>query len=293
MHLSAFILTALLADGALKTLPPRPWAAPLVTLVDAGAKERQPLRYRLKRGAGAAELTGAGSWYITVAAGRSGGPLPSISTPFEVTVESPTLWSFSFQAASATGEGLTQDPVTPLIMKAIEGVHGQVTVDDRGLASKLAIFPSSSDSQHRDDVNKIEMASYYAMQMARTAFMHHVVPFPGEPVGLGAVWKVERPQTRGMISYLEVATYTLKARTAEQVTLGVALSGKEDPASPVRPGELTLHVAGDGELVVDLAAPLPARLDEKLVISAVVGPKHERRTEHEGSMSNQFRYRGR
>src|SRR5688572_18825271 len=125
--------------------PPRPWQAPSVKLLEPGAEPRATLRYKLEKGAtGHAELKGSGVWRITQTSTPSGGPLPELSTPFDVTVQSPQSWTFKFARATATGPDVDADP-TSAIAARLEGVSGTVTTDDRGLASKLSVRPSPLD----------------------------------------------------------------------------------------------------------------------------------------------------
>jgi hypothetical protein len=245
--------------GDVKLPPPRPWRAPDVKLLSAGAEPRALLRYALTPDAGGhAELTSAGEWKVQ----GEPMPLPEQSLPFDVKVDKPGQWSF----------------------RLAEGVSGTVTVDDRGLAQAVAVYPPATDLQHQADATKISVGSYYAMETVRTAFMHVLTPLPAEAVGPGAVWQVERPTTRGAVTYTEVATFTLVSRSADGGTkLSVRLGGKPDPSVKVE--GLQLDVSGEGELELQRTCPVPLRLEEKLRLRARAGG-----TEHEGTVATHLRF---
>src|SRR5207248_38909 len=156
-------------------------------------------------GSGHAELTGEGTWRITESSVPHDGPLPFFSMPFDVAVQSPQTWTFKF--ARPTVRGDEDDPLRPVLFTLLEGVNGTVTTDERGLASKLSLQPSPLDAEHARDATKIQVGSYYVLEVVRSAFMHLLVPFPAEAVGIGASWQVERPATRGSLTYLEVGTF--------------------------------------------------------------------------------------
>jgi hypothetical protein len=286
------ILTLSQVAGDLQPLPaPRLWRPPVVKLVDAGAAPRAPLRYTLRKGLSAdATFDSGGSWRIVNTQGTQSATLPTLSTPFHVTVAAPEQWTFRFQAGGAkTANGAAADVLAEQTVQALDGVNGTVTFDDRGLAQKLAIYPSPTDPQHQQNEAQIEVRSYYAMEMARTAFMHLCTPFPSEPVGLGAVWEVERPATRGSISYTEVTRFTLRAADKKSVTLEVHHGGKPDPYGVIAPEQLDLLVTGEGETKIEFSRPLPVRLDETITLHALTGPKSAQRVEHEGALASHLR----
>jgi hypothetical protein len=285
------VLITICTADPIKLPPPRMWKPPEVKLVEAGAEPRKALRYALKRGLNAeAALDADGTWRMHSGQGNANATLPALSTPFHLTVETPSQWGFRFSAASSkNAPGMEDDVVTARTMEALDGVNGTVTLDDRGVPLKLSIYPSQTDPLHQKDLTQIEVRSYYAMELARTAFMHLCTPFPTEAVGIGASWQLERPQTRGSISYVEVDTFTLRNVDASGVRLSVRHGGKPDPYGIIAPENLDLQVSGEGELDVAFAQPLPVRLDESLHLHAVTGPKNAARVEHEGALGSHFR----
>jgi hypothetical protein len=286
------ILTLSQVAGDLQQLPPpRMWRPPQVKLIDPGAAPRAPLRYTLRKGLSTdASFESEGSWRIVNTHGTQTATLPTLSTPFHVTVSTPEQWTFRFQPGGVkAAKGSQADVVAEQTVQALDGVNGTVTFDDRGLAQKLSISPSPADPQHQQNDTQIEVRSYYAMEMARTAFMHLCTPFPSEPVGLGAVWEVERPQTRGSISYTEVTRFTLRALDKTSVTLEVHHGGKPDPYGIIAPEQLDLLVTGEGETKIEFSRPLPVRLDETLTLHALTGPKSSQRVEHEGALASHLR----
>ena len=93
------------------------------------------------------------------------------------------------------------------------------------------------------------------------------VVFPHEAVGVGARWEVTRHVDDG-VAPTRVTTYRLTALDGDVVTLAVSvrapgasstLEAPTDGGDPVRLDVERYEAGGDGELTVDLRAPLPVR----------------------------------
>ncbi|MBL8954848.1 MAG: hypothetical protein JNK82_28985 [Myxococcaceae bacterium] len=270
-----------------KLAPPRLWRPPAVKLVSAGEAPLAPLRYALVKGAqGALDLAATGRWRVKTSNSEANTELPNLSTPFSYAVVSPGQFSFEFQEATSKGAGSENDNATQGIISALKGVRGSVELDARGLAQKLSIMPSPLDAEFSQDSTRVTVGSHYALELARSAFMHVLTPLPDEPIGIGGSWQVERPQTRGTVSFTEVATYTLVSRDAKGAKLTVRFGGKPDPLAGIHPNQMELTVSGSGETDLEFARPFPVRIDDQLLIHALTGPKEtHQRVEHEGTVT--------
>ncbi len=268
---------------------PRLWRPPDVKLVSAGTPPLTPMRYALaKQGQGGFSLEASGRWRVKTSSGEATSMLPDLLLPFTYTVEAPAKVVFEFGDAKVTGPRASQEAATQAILDQLEGVRGSVQFDARGLAQSLSIMPSPNDPEFARDTSKVTVGTHYALEIARSAFMHLFTPLPDEPIGVGASWRVERPQTRGTISYTEVATFTLVSRDADRAKLSVRLGGKPDPLGGLRPDHIDVEVGGEGEVELEFARPFPVRLEDKLSIHAFTGPRDAQRVEHEGAMTGRL-----
>lgn len=268
---------------------PRLWRPPEVKLVSAGAPPLAPMRYALaKQGEGSFTLEAGGRWRMKTSSAEATSELPSLSLPFSYTVEAPTKFAFEFGAAQVTGPRAGQEAATQAILDLLKGVRGTVQFDARGLAQSVSIIPSANDPEFARDFNKVTVGTHYALELGRSAFMHLLTPLPEEPIGVGATWRVERPQTRGTISYTEVATFTLVSRDANGARLSMTLGGKPDPLGGVRPDQIDIAVSGGGDVDVEFARPFPVRLEDKVSLHAFTGPRDAQRVEHEGAMTGRL-----
>ena len=272
-----------------KMSPPRPWRPPAVKLLTAGAPPLLPLRYALARGGtGQLTLEAGGRWRLKTSSNQANTQLPSLDIRFTYSVDAPDRFSFEFLTATATGSGAENDLATQGVLAALQGVSGTVQFDARGLAQKLSIRPSANDPEFSQDNRKVTVGTHYALEVARSAFMHLFTPFPDEPLGIGGTWQIERPQTRGTISYTEVATFTLVSRDASGAHLELRLGGKPDPLSGIHPAQIDLLVSGGGKADIEFARPFPVSLDDQVTIHAVTGPQDAQRVEHEGAMTGRL-----
>jgi len=285
--LSVAALICAQTGAGTKLPPPRLWRPPVVTLLSPGEAPLAPLRYALvKGGEGQLDLEGSGQWRVKTSSNEANAPLPSLMIPFRYSVDSATQFSFEFQEARASGPTADQDHATAGILMALQGVAGNVEFDARGLAQKVSIRPSPLDPEFARDQKKVTVGTHYALELARSAFMHLLTPLPEQPIGVGASWQVERPQTRGTVSYTEVATFTLVSRDKNRAKLSVRLGGKPDPLAGVHPDQIDLSVTGTGEAELEFVRPFPVRLLDTVSIHAFTGPRESpQRVEHEGSLT--------
>lgn len=272
-----------------KLSPPRPWRPPAVKLLSAGAPPLLPVRYALTRGgAGQLTLDAGGRWRMKTSSNEANSELPNIAISFTYTVDGPDKFSFEFVTATASGARVANDLATQGVLAALQGVRGNVQFDARGSPLKLSIMPSANDAEFSQNSQKVTVGTHFALEVARSAFMHLFTPFPDEPLGIGGTWQIERPQTRGSVSYTEVATFTLVSRDATRAHLELRLGGKPDPLAGVHPGQIDLVVSGGGKVDVEFARPFPVSLDDQVSIHAFTGPHDSQRVEHEGTMTGRL-----
>ncbi|MFC9762281.1 hypothetical protein [Rhodococcus jostii] len=137
-------------------------------------------------------------------------------------------------------------------LEASAGSGAGFTVDPTGAITALRLRP---DAEAQDIARSaIEQAFYQAV--------YRTVPFPAEPVGVGAQWTI-RQQVMSGIALDQTTVATLTARDGNRLTVDYTIDQK--PKSPVweLPGEAgTLNVdqyvmQGAGTMTVDLGLPLP------------------------------------
>lgn len=266
---------------------PRPHTPPVLKLLEPGAEPRAPLRYAWKAPQAVA-VTAAGRWRVTDSSQSNGVAFPTLTTPIRLVPSAKAgEVDFVFQKPSGEpGPGMpgALDTITAHILVALEGVHGTIRLDPRGVLGSLTLYPSRNDPEFVDG-GSMQKRSLYATQMAKTVLVTGPIPFPEEPVGVGARWSVERVVPRGPLSLVQVSTYTLERVEGRKVFLSTRIGAKFDPGSGLRPEELQLEVSGGGRAVVDLGLPLPTTLDETLAIAASVGRAGEPQTNHEGAVT--------
>ncbi|MFC9554198.1 hypothetical protein ACFTWF_25535 [Rhodococcus sp. NPDC056960] len=137
-------------------------------------------------------------------------------------------------------------------LEASAGSGAGFTVAPSGAITALRLRP---DADAQDIARSaIEQAFYQAV--------YRTVPFPAEPVGVGAQWTI-RQQVMSGIALDQTTVATLTARDGNRLTVDYTIDQR--PKSPVwdLPGEAgTLNVdqyvmQGSGTMTVDLGLPLP------------------------------------
>jgi hypothetical protein len=216
--------------------PAAPTGPPVVTLVEAGSEPHQPLRFRPKVGATQAiEMTAR----IEMAQSMGGMAMPSQKAPTMRYAMQTTITaadeagdiSYAFEYTSA--EVLDEPGVNPLVadmmrnaLKAIQGLRGTGVMTDQGFA-KLARFerPPDMDPMLLEQIGEMERS------------MEQLVsPFPAEPVGVGAVWKIQSATEQQGILIRQTATVHLVAVDEGRVELRMEVSQRADPQKIEAPG---------------------------------------------------------
>jgi len=183
-----------------ETGPRTPSSRPVVTLLEAGAGPHRPLRFTPKVGVTQVIKMTVG---IEMEQSLGGVAMPSQKTPsMQYTMETvinaadeagDISYQFEYKSADIVEEPDSNPFVVEMMrnaLKAIEGLRGKGIMTDRGF-NKLIRFdrPADMDSLLLQQVGEMERS------------MEQLVsPFPVEPVGVGAVWKVESSiQQQGML----------------------------------------------------------------------------------------------
>jgi hypothetical protein len=247
--------SALIGDPA----PPQPPF--LLTLTSPGAEPRRELRYRVPPGAHERmrfALTNVVEVFIAGRRVQRMAP-PTIEMSIEVEVTPRPGGGYRCTAwindtASADWERMAPGQGSELrkSLEKLRGHHISFEVDDRGhpLSNDITL-PETLDS-HRGEALGLLEGAHAA-----------VVPFPAEPVGVGAVWTVTDSETgRTNLAGAVVATYTLVAMRGERLELSMALSLPQDPAPLSLTGKEVSGYSGSTttgavRVVVDLGHLMP------------------------------------
>jgi hypothetical protein len=254
-----------------QTLAPpvdRPYEPPTVRLLSAGAAPRAALRYALRRTEDAT-IVASGEWKMATPAGSSTSTFPVFTTPVHLTPVKGQV-DFRWVAPSFTGPppGSRLEQQSQQLMGGLDGSGGVYSADARGIISRFLLHPGPNDALV--DAGTIQQRSLYALQMGREMISLLAVPLPEEPVGLGARWQIERVAVRGMMSFIQVTTFTLEARGPGTLEVSYRFGGKWDPGCGLAESELSLGVSGGGKATVDLAAPLPVALADEINVTAEI-----------------------
>ncbi|MGW6336929.1 hypothetical protein [Nocardia rhamnosiphila] len=152
----------------------------------------------------------------------------------------------------ALGSVTTSDPALSEALTAADGTHAGFEMSELGgiTALRLAPAPDTSNSARA----ALEQAFYQAV--------YRSVTFPDEPVGVGAVWRVQQT-VGGGVDLDQVTTATLVARDGGR--LSIRLDVTQTPKSsiwdlPNEAGTLDIEdyaMQGSGDITVDLGLPLP------------------------------------
>ncbi|MFC0453506.1 hypothetical protein [Rhodococcus jostii] len=178
---------------------------------------------------------------------------PEITLPLTAVVAQATEYTDGGTTVDVTlGDVTTPDERLGSALEATAGSGAGFTVAPSGAITALRLRP---DAEAQDIARSaIEQAFYQAV--------YRTVPFPAEPVGVGAQWTIHQQVMSG-IALDQTTVATLTARDGNRLTVDYTIDQK--PKSPVweLPGEAgTLNVdqyvmQGSGTMTVDLGLPLP------------------------------------
>jgi hypothetical protein len=244
----------------------------ILTLVDAGHAPHQALRYDFS----AAKLEVPVPGTVTTTYGiagttAAGDALPAreattVAAPTEMAVvdvddDGTATVSFAFtggeiiEPGGAEGQELAG---LEAVMEALAGVQTTFEVDDRGFTTPIGLDgPGASGS--RPDVTAITRRVPSFVQ-----------PLPAEPIGVGAVWTVQRITHLGGFPVEQSTTVELLDIDGDLIellfTVTDAVPTGEEAAAPVLPGQVQLI-----ELTLDGGGNSTTRLDRPLPVGASHG----------------------
>ena len=220
--------------------------ATTVDLISRGAKPRVHLRLTSAEGA-----TSVAAVRQDVATKQTVSGLEQPSAPVTITADLRSTVTSVDKDGVRTVSFVYENASEP----ALNGVGGSYVVTDRGFTSNGKFtFPSGTDAETQD-----------ALQSFATQLVMLTTPFPFEPVGVGARWKVtEHPTANGMTSTQSVV-YTLVERDDHRIVLRSKLR-QTAPSQPIQDAGLPENAtatlvgslgSGAGDATVDLDQVLP------------------------------------
>ena len=246
--------SALIGDPA----PPQPPF--LLAVASPGAEPRRDLRYRVPAGAHERmrfALTNVVDVFIAGRRVQRMAP-PTIEMSVEVEVTPRTggyrCTAWITDTASADWERMAPGQGSELrkSLEKLRGHHISFEVDERG-------HPLSNDTTLPETLESHRGEALGLLEGAHGA----VVPFPAQPIGIGAVWTVTDSETaRSNLAGAVVATYTLVAMHGDRLELSMALSLPQDPAPLSLTGKEVSGYSGSAttgasRVLVDLGHLMP------------------------------------
>jgi hypothetical protein len=210
--------------------------APVVTLLEAGAEPRRPLRLRPRIGdVQEIELTVR----LEMEQSVDGRVMPSQKAPgmrytMETTVKAPDdagdiTYAFEFRNAAVIDEAGVHPVLVDMMrtaLQALEGLRGVGVMTDRGF-SKLVRFERPPDM----DPGLVEQLEAMERSMGQL-----VPPLPNEPVGVGAAWKVERSVPHQGMLIRQTDLVNLVAADDDRIEIRTDLRQRADPQKLEAPG---------------------------------------------------------
>lgn len=227
------------------TTPEKPAApadpAPVITLIDAGTGEKARLRYALAKGQ-KTEMTASSTIAITSKMGGRDMPqqkLPEMSSKMTATI------------AEVDSTGGAKVDVAFTDAQSANPIKGVAMVTSRGTTTTFDIdVPADATPAQKQQIDN-----------ARHNATQYFIPFPEEPIGTGAKWKVEQSITQQGMTIQQTITYTWVSREGQAITLAFDVAqtaAEQDIQSPQMPG-MKIHLthfktAGKGETIVELGS---------------------------------------
>lgn len=235
--------------------------AVVVTLVDAGAEPRQPLRFRLTEGTVqdlevamdmTMDLSGTGD---AADASDANGTIPTIVMP--LTAEVIDLDDRGSARIDATyldaivDPGATTDPDERADLEDALSMLGGSTISITQSSRGQLIY---ADADGFDDA-----FGSSGMDLTRQ-LADFTVPFPVEAVGVGAVWTVEQQIESDPVVLDQRATYTVTAIDGDLISVVSRVELTLAPGAGDLGADGTIEhytVTGDGTTIIDLTSPMP------------------------------------
>lgn len=245
-----------------------PDQAPVVTLIDAGAEPRKPLRLALVQGS---KLRAALTLKFGIQLEADGKPLPSNAIPpirvdlattvTEVRSNGDARVAFAYERIEVVDDGTAEKAVVEQVRASgidkLANVKGETTITPRGLSVDNSIdVPEDLPPTLKQVVDQLSQQTG-----------NLTVPFPEEAVGTGATWSATTTTTVGGVKAKLVLAYGLRELKGDQYALDVSYEQTADPQKAEFPGVppgttvqlKDLLIKGKGDLAGTLASAFPTR----------------------------------
>ncbi len=243
----------------------RPGPAPDVRLEDAGSGEKVALRYRFKAGD---SITGRMDMKMSMKMELGPGQEASVDMPSigmkmpiqakEVRPNGNLVYEFSLGSVEVAEDASLPPNVLDNLKSALtgfNGTQGKAEVTPRGMTVNAEMqVPQDANPQIKQMVDSM-----------RQQINQMSVPFPEEPVGVGARWKVTTKMDTGGIQVTNIYHYTLEKMENGNLEMKVTLEQTAEPQEVKNPSlppgtvvKLTeLASSGNGTIRTNLSQLVP------------------------------------
>lgn len=247
-----------------------------VTLIDAGAEPRQPLRYQLQ--AGRSERVQIDSQVqISLAMGGQSMPL-TLAPPVrmtldlasnEVAADGSARISYKLVSLEAVGEG-QQVAQMNKALAGFAGISGWYRIDPRGNVLEGQVDPLPADNPAAAGVvNEVEQA------MQRMS-----APLPEQAVGPGARWQVTQSIEDNAMKMTQTSEFTLRSRNGQTLELDMRfVEAQMDSVAGLPPGAKleSVEMKGGGSNTLPLDGLIATgKVDADIAMSIGVEGQGER-----------------
>lgn len=229
-----------------------PVSAVTTTLVDAGAEPRTVVTATPSEAEQTATLVAESTISQQIdAAEAQDFSTPPLTLPMTATSRS-AAGSDGLQVDMTLGAATTSDATLQASLGPTAGSSAGFATTPSGAVTALTIDPSP-------DARDIARS---AVEQALSQAVYRAVPFPAEPIGVGARWTVTQEVVSG-ISLLQTTTATLTSVDDGVATVDVAVTqSPEEPIWQLPDEQGTLNIesfvmTGQGQLRIDPSKPLP------------------------------------
>lgn len=261
--LGACVLAALVSQGCKKnkTTPPPPELA--VTLVSPGESPLEPLRYAIAPGTVVQSLLEISDVEVTGDSTEKSqgafGTLPGFKLWLHAgpTVTQPKGARYVLRIARAEPvlpEGVTDRQAEEVDqgVEALRGMRGRFDLNEQGIVIDADVPWSQGQERIHPRV---------AIMIGNIRSAIATVPLPKEPVGIGAIWEVQRPLRIWSARVTQLTRYELTDRAGDRFRVAVSVHQTAAPQVADLNPELEMHVRGyemhaRGHVLADLGLPL-------------------------------------
>ena len=257
-----------LANHSLRAAPqdppgyPAPGQPSIVTLVAPGAAPRAALRYKVAPSF-KSQLNMVMAMSMNMDMGGTQMPMSmpamKMSADVAVTAVSPTgdiTYDLVFSDMTIDPVGADPNVVTAMqgAMPSMKGMKGTAVVTSRGIQKSVNM-----------DMATVNPALQQTMQAMSSSLENMSLPFPEEPIGVGAKWEVKQAVDSGGMKTFQKITVELVAIQGNAVTLGVKTEQTAPPqpvSNPQLPAGATMSLVsltgtGTGTMKLKLDSLVP------------------------------------